>query len=142
MSRRCLTVAETIETLTRETGAPDSFVDRIRALFETRGIPLASSAGPYVPALEDAFRRNAALRKSVAKAHEDLGELQARLEIVGNAFSERVARLQAIRRNLERSGAMVPASRPDGSDAALLGVTCLVPGDFDRTIVPGPVFPC
>jgi len=142
MTRRETTLAEAIEMLTRETRAPEAFVDRIRALFEGRGIPLATSAAPYVPALENAFRRHEALRRNVARAHEDLGELQSRLEIVGSALSERAARLRAVRRSLELSGAFETV--PGAFEPYAVGGSHgrLVPGDYDRPVVPGPGMTC
>ena len=51
------TIDEHILCLARLTGASETFVCEVRALFLRRGIALDSNAAPYLAALEDAFLR-------------------------------------------------------------------------------------
>jgi len=138
MNRFKPTLAESIQTLARRTQAPETFVDRVRTLFEARGISLESSAEPFREALEDAFQRHARVRRSLARAQSHLGEMQAQLEILGSACRERLVRLREIRRGLERHGvvSVLEEGRGEGPPREHRGV--VVRGDFELTIVPGP----
>jgi hypothetical protein len=69
-----------IAALAADTGAPASFVAKIRALFEGKGIPLEGQAAPYLGALREAFRREESLRRLSGRSQEmrsaqDLGRL-------------------------------------------------------------------
>lgn len=73
-----------IAALAADTGAPASFVAKIRALFAGRGISLERRAGPYLRALREAFRREEGLRRTsersqdtLERAGHDLGSLDA-----------------------------------------------------------------
>lgn len=103
------TLGETIERLARETGATASFVEKIRALFASRGIPLAGSDQPWRETLEHAFRGHAAVRHHLAAARARLASVQIRL------------------------GGVSTAGRDTASTSQPLS-----PGDFDRCVVPGP----
>ena len=74
-----------ITELADATGAPASFVSKVRALFEHKGISLHVDARPYLSALREAFRREETLRRAtaggeraLARAREDLGRLDER----------------------------------------------------------------
>jgi hypothetical protein len=57
MSGEPRTIDDHILCLARLTGASETFVCEVRALFVRRGISLEANAAPYLSALEDAFLR-------------------------------------------------------------------------------------
>ena len=63
MRSRKITLEESIVQLASETGASQSFVDKVRALFLGRGIDLEDSSEPYAAALNEAFQRHAIIRE-------------------------------------------------------------------------------
>jgi len=56
------TIDDQILCLARLTGASDTFVGEVRALFVRRGISLDSAVTPFLAALEDAFLREERMR--------------------------------------------------------------------------------
>jgi len=134
MRPRKVTLEESIAQLARETGASESFVEKVRALFLGRGIDLEDSAEPYTHALLDAFRRHASLRQQFDEARASLVRLHTNLTELGDAFQGQLGRLRALRDSLERRNA--EARREAASDER--NSLRLVPGDHDRSIVPGP----
>lgn len=139
MSRSKQTLAQSIATLARETRAPAAFVERVRTLFEGRGIPLDSNAAPFVKALDDAFRRHATVRKSLARAYRNLGVMQSDLEELNTALHRRLERLRSIRRDI-RSRDAATGVEPEPSNVVGLVATrtLIVRGEYDLAIVPGP----
>lgn len=141
MRSRKVTLEESIAKLAEETGASESFVEKVRALFLGRGIDLEDSSEPYSSALRDAFRRHASLRQQFEEARESLVRLHANLAELGEAFQGQLGRLRALRETLERRNAeRLAASTPDStSPTTSKGTTIrLVPGEHDRALVPGP----
>ena len=64
-----------------------SFVDRVRALFLEKGIPLETEGDPFRPALEEAFDREVSIARSrheaeseVLRMHEKATQAQERLQ--------------------------------------------------------------
>ena len=55
-------IADQIQALAQLTGAPESFIAQVRALFERKGISLLTDSAPYINALEHAFRREHSIR--------------------------------------------------------------------------------
>ncbi|HXV76259.1 MAG TPA: hypothetical protein VD788_08065 [Candidatus Polarisedimenticolaceae bacterium] len=55
-------IGDQIHCLARLTGAPESFVYQVRALFTRKGISLEDDAAPYRRALEEAFVREECIR--------------------------------------------------------------------------------
>src|SRR5262245_46316262 len=86
MAARKITLEESIARLAKETGASESFVEKVRALFLGRGIDLEDSSEPYTHALADAFRRHASLRQQFDDARASLVKLHANLADLGDAF--------------------------------------------------------
>jgi len=133
MAARKITLEESIARLAKETGASESFVQKVRALFLGRGIDLEDSAAPYTHALADAFRRHASLRQQFDDARASLVKLHANLAELGDAFHGQLGRLRALRDSLERRNAELRrVTIGDGKGLRL------VPGEHDRSIVPGP----
>ncbi|HEX4824593.1 MAG TPA: hypothetical protein VFV19_09775 [Candidatus Polarisedimenticolaceae bacterium] len=133
MAARKITLEESIARLARETGASESFVEKVRALFLGRGIDLEDSSEPYTHALVDAFRRHASLRQQLDDARASLVKLHTNLAEMGESFQGQLGRLRALRDSLERKSAdMRRVAIGDGKSLRL------VPGEHDRAIVPGP----
>lgn len=122
MRMRKLTLEQSIVRLASETGASQSFVDKVRALFLGRGIDLEDSSEPYASALNEAFRRHATVRERLDEARESLVKLHSNIAEMGEVFQDHLARLRVLR---ERTAPPARAMR-------------LVPGEHDRALVPGP----
>jgi uncharacterized coiled-coil DUF342 family protein len=122
MRSRKLTLEESIVKLASETGASQSFVDKVRALFLGRGIDLEDSSEPYTAALSEAFQRHSAVRERIEDARESLVRLHANIAEMGELFQDHLARLRGMR---ERTAPAV--QRLD-----------VVPGEIDQSVVPGP----
>ncbi len=122
MRSRKITLEESIVKLAMETGASQSFVDKVRALFLGRGIDLEDSSEPYAEALNEAFRRHASIRESIDEARQSLVRLHSNISEMGEVFQNHLSRLRIMR---ERTSGTVTTVR-------------LVPGEHDRIVVPGP----
>lgn len=122
MRSRKITLEESIVKLASETGASQSFVDKVRALFLGRGIDLDDSSEPYAAALSEAFRRHATIRERLDEARDSLVKLHSNIAEMGEVFQDHLTRLRVLR---ERT------TPPSGSIR-------LVPGEHDRSVVPGP----
>ena len=122
MRSRKVTLEESIVKLASETGASPSFVEKVRALFLGRGIDLEDSSEPYTAALSEAFRRHSTIRERIDDARESLVRLHGNIAEMGEVFQDHLARLRGLR---ERT------ARPPGR-------LCLVPGEYDQAVVPGP----
>lgn len=134
MRPRKITLEESIAKLAHETGASESFVEKVRALFLGRGIDLEDSSEPYSHALHDAFRRHASLRQQFDEARESLVRLHTHLAELGEAFQGQLGRLRALRESLERRNADRAREFTERAGSTLR----LVPGEHDRSVVPGP----
>lgn len=122
MRSRKITLEESIVKLAMETGASQSFVDKVRALFLGRGIDLEDSSEPYAEALNEAFRRHASIRERIDEARQSLVRLHSNISEMGEVFQNHLSRLRIMR---ERTSGTVTTVR-------------LVPGEHDRIVVPGP----
>lgn len=134
MRARKVTLEESIARLAEETGASSSFVEKVRALFLGRGIDLEDSSEPYTAALNEAFRRHAAIRSRLDEARDSLVRLHANLAELGDAFHGQLGRLRALRDALEGGRGGRERARTERVDATAR----LVPGEHDRCVVPGP----
>ena len=122
MRSRKVTLEESIVKLASETGASQSFVDKVRALFLGRGIDLEDSSEPYTAALREAFQQHATIRERLDEARDSLVKLQSNIAEMGEVFQDHLTRLRVLReRTTSYSRSM-----------------CLVPGEHDRAVVPGP----
>ena len=137
MRSRKITLEESIAKLALETGASASFVEKVRALFLGRGIDLEDSSEPYAHALYDAFRRHASLRHQFDEARDSLVRLHTNLAELGDAFQRQLARLRALRESLEQRNAERAHRLSEQADRMIR----LVPGEYDRSVVPGPEEP-
>ena len=92
-----MTVADKIRILAEETGAPSVFVAQVRTLFETKKISLDDDCSPYITALEEAFRREAAISRDTLIANDNLARLQKNFANLGARYKEQLSRLQKAR---------------------------------------------
>ena len=131
-----------IAALAEDSGAPDAFVGKIRALFQAKGIALDRGAGPYLRALREAFRREETLRRvsdhsraAVDRAREDLGRLDRQWE-------SQLAQLRSLQQRLQRrAGALrerVESLRALEDDDAPGERRVMSPGSVELPFVPGP----
>ena len=122
MRSRKPTLGESIVRLASETGASTSFVEKVRALFLGRGIDLEDSSEPYADALNEAFRRHSTIRERIDEARESLVRLHENIAEMNEVVQDHLARLRGLREKT----------------APPRGELCLVPGEHDQAIVPGP----
>ncbi|HJQ99287.1 MAG TPA: hypothetical protein VJ826_13320 [Candidatus Polarisedimenticolaceae bacterium] len=135
MRSRKVTLEESIAALADETGATPAFVEKVRALFLGRGIDLEDSSEPYTAALVEAFRRHAAMRHRLDDARGSLVRLHSSIAELGEVFSNHLARLRALKDALEKRERAL-----GGTSSVTVKIEALrmVPGERDRSIVPGP----
>ena len=93
-------IADHIECLARLTGAPDSFVDQVKQLFSRKGIALTDDAEPFLPALEEAFRREESIRCTSRRARVELMKVQKNFDRVGRAYVDQMSQLKKIQSKL------------------------------------------
>ncbi len=133
-------IAEEIEVLARLTGAPRAFVEQVKALFTSKAISLDEAADPFLPALEEAFRREEVIRTSSSQARRGIERMQENLGRVREIHREQSAHLRRARANLESSARRIRESSERLEAAAFaLGVRRGAPRETDAApIVPGP----
>jgi hypothetical protein len=127
-------LADHIECLARLTGAPQSFVIQIKDLFSKKGISLDEDAEPYLHALEEAFRREEAIRVSTRRVHDNVARLQDNFSRVGRAYVGRLKQLKRIQSRLEGPNQREETSIPGGDHRTLV----TRPQLDDFPMVPGP----
>lgn len=132
-----------IDWLARRTGAPQSFIQQVRALFRNKGISLDAEAAPYLAALEEAFRREAAVRDTAGRARRSIAELQAQFTRIGASYRQQLAQLRRIRSSLDSSSAGGQRRKRSGSPGATViatngRVVVTGPQKDGHTMVPGP----
>lgn len=113
LSDNSMTVADKIRILAEETGAPSVFVTQVRSLFETKKISLKDDCSPYITALEEAFRREAAIRRDTLIASDNLARLQENFANLGARYKEQLSRLQRARKTV------APRTKRRSSDPGL-----------------------
>ena len=106
LSDNTMTVADKIRRLAEETGAPSVFVAQVRSLFETKKISLEDDCAPYINALEEAFRREAAIRRDTLIASDNLARLQRNFADLGAKYKQQLSRLQKARKQTAPRGRM------------------------------------
>jgi hypothetical protein len=141
-------IEEHIQTLARNTGAPLSFVEQVRALFLTKGISLDEEAAPFLEALDEAFSREERIRLEARRTREGLAQTQTAeaYRRAGEAYIERVSNLDAQGRALPERGRRLVRHVGAGPQAATTRVSvrgshrALVtrPEREDVPLVPGP----
>jgi hypothetical protein len=94
-------ILQQIECLARLTGASESFVGQVKALFTQKGISLDEDASPYLHALEEAFRREESIRSNSSRARKSLSGLQSNFNKIGQAYVKQIDQLRKMRSNLQ-----------------------------------------
>ena len=90
------TIEDHIQCLARSTGAPPVFIDQVRSLFTSKGIPLVSAARPFVRALDEAFRREEHIRASSHTVQHQLARIRENFRKVGKAYVDQLSQLRRI----------------------------------------------
>lgn len=136
-------IGSLIDRLAGQTGAPSSFVQRIRDLFSNKGIALASDCAPYLTALEQAFRREQSIRLSALQTRQNLERLQRQLQQFNEVCRRQLSRMESMGPSFGRQpGGTVPddddieptevqvveVQRPAGGIQVTRSRTLLVPG--------------
>lgn len=123
------TLCEQISCLAQLTGAPQTFVMQVRELFSRKGIPLESDAGPYLKALEEAFKREESIRCTTQRARDNIQRLQKNFNRIGEAYVKQLAELKKL-----RHGAVSrPGTKKQTSSGSTSEVT--IPGGDHRSYV-------
>jgi hypothetical protein len=117
------------------TGAPGSFVDQVRALFTSKGIPLDHDATPFLKALEEAFRREENIRASSTRAKHHMAKLRDNFRKVGQAYVDQLSQLRRLQSSLQEQSRRLH-KKVSPRRRAETRVT--IPGDH-RTVVTRPV---
>ncbi|HKQ63072.1 MAG TPA: hypothetical protein VJS92_17420 [Candidatus Polarisedimenticolaceae bacterium] len=142
------TISEHIDSLARLTGAPPSFVEQVRSLFTRKGIGLDTDGGPYLKALEEAFRREESIRVSAQRARQGLTRLHDNFHRIGRSYVQQLQQLRAVRDSLQQQQAQSRKLRVKLGDGA---TQVAIQGDHrayvtpaqreDLPLVPGPEEP-
>ena len=127
-----------IEELAAQTGAPDSFVVKVRTLFQRKGIGLEVDAGPYLRALREAFRREETLRRGSERPVPATDVARPETE----AEPAHLRQLRAIRDSLRRQSRVPSDGSSSPGPARGLPRTYagrpISPGEIEFPVVPGP----
>lgn len=102
MSAKRNSVASVIDDLARLTEASPTYVEKIRALLEKRGVSLEQDAAPFLDALEEVFIRQQAIRENVAEARDNLARLRHHLGALGARYDEPLERIEGVQESLHR----------------------------------------
>ena len=126
------TLTEQISCLAQLTGAPESFVMQVKKLFSRKGISLDCDAGPYLKALEEAFKREENIRCTTERARDNIKRLQIDFNSIGEAYVKQLAELKKMRSGMAaRSG-----SKKKGSAGSADSIP--IPGGDHRSFVTPP----
>jgi len=129
------TIAEHIQCLARLTGAPVSFVDQVKQLFERKGISLHDDASPYLDALEEAFRREQSIRATTVRARQSVTRMQDNFQRIGRAYVEQLSQLKRLRSSLQDQSTRLRREKPTQQRRSSMRVA--IEGDH-RTFVMRP----
>lgn len=131
------TIEDHIQCLARVTGAPHSFIDQVRSLFTSKGIPLASRAQPFISALDEAFRREEHIRASSHTVQNQLARIRENFRRVGRAYVDQLSQLRRLHSSVQeqsrRLRKKLPSIRQDQQTTRVM-----IKGDH-RSLVTRPV---
>ena len=96
------TIAHVIDTLARQTRAPEGFVLRTREMFVRRGISLDEPSGRYFDSLVDTFEREERIRLNAVQARERLRELDGQLGACEEGCRRLISNLARVQEDLRR----------------------------------------
>jgi len=148
MTHQPKSIQDHIECLARMTGASDSFIEQVEALFTSKGISLETDATPFLQALDEAFRREENIRAGSLHAKHQIEKLRDNFRKVGQAYVDQLAQLRRLQSSLQHQSRRLQ-KKPSGPRSSQTRVT--VTGDhrslITRTVreqppmVPGPKEP-
>jgi hypothetical protein len=148
MTQQPKSLDDHIRCLARLTGAPGSFVEQVRALFTSKGIPLHTDAEPFLTALEEAFRREENIRASSVRAKEQMAKLRDNFRKVGQAYVDQLSQLRRLQSSLQQQSRRLQKKSPRKKQRSTqIGVTGNHRSLVTRTereqlpMVPGPKEP-
>lgn len=124
-----------IDAMAADSGAPASFVAKIRALFEGKGISLERRAGPYLAALREAFRREESLRRVSQRSQGALERAREDLSRLDSQWERQLGELRDLQRSLRLQSSRL---REGVQKLHALDRTVLCPGSVELPFVPGP----
>lgn len=130
-------IEDHIECLARLTGAPHTFIDQVRSLFLSKGIPLDSEASPFIEALDEAFRREEHIRASSHTAQYQLAKLRENFRKVGKAYVNQFSQLRQLHSSLQHQSQRLRKKRPARQTGQEMG-PIVIKGDH-RSFVTAPV---
>ena len=130
-------IEDHIECLARLTGAPHTFIDQVRSLFTSKGIPLASEASPFVRALDEAFRREEHIRASSHTAQNQLAKSRENFRKVGKAYVSQLSQLRRLHSSLQDHSRRL-RKKPPASHSGRQVSPIVIKGDH-RSFVTAPV---
>ena len=125
-------LSEQISCLAQLTGAPQSFVMQVKELFSRKGISLDSDAGPYLKALEQAFKREENIRCTTERARDNIKRLQSNFNRIGEAYVKQLAELKKMRSGMSASSSARRKGSADSRDEVS------IPGGNHRSFVTPP----
>lgn len=124
-----------IHALAADSGAPASFVAKIRALFEGKGISLERRAGPYLGALREAFRREESLRRVSQQSQGVLERAREDLSRLDSQWERQLGELRHLQHSLKLQSRRL---REGVQKLHAADKTVLCPGSVELPFVPGP----
>jgi flagellar capping protein FliD len=114
MSEDTKTIAERIDSLSRRTNAPSTFVRQVRTLFSSKGISLEEDSTPYLTALEQAFRREESIRRSTLRTRRNLTRVQKNFSSIMENYRKQFSHLERIKRALQNQSTRMAAGAAKG----------------------------
>lgn len=130
-------IEDHIQRLAGLTGAPHVFIDQVRSLFTSKGIPLASAARPFIKALDEAFRREEHIRASSHTVQHQLARLRENFRRVGRAYVDQLSQLRRLHSSVQEHTLRLrkkPPSTRQGQQRSRI----MIKGDH-RSFVTAPV---
>jgi hypothetical protein len=118
-------------------------VDQVRDLFVAKGISLDTAAGPFLEALEEAFRREERIRTNHHRVRQQLTKLHENFKRIGRAYVHQLDSAAAPREK-QAAAQHPPAPRPRPTRITIKGDHRTFVTRTEREellLVPGPVEP-
>ncbi len=130
-------IEDHIQCLAGLTGAPHTFIDQVRSLFTSKGIPLASEARPFIKALDEAFRREEHIRASSHTAQHQLARIRENFRRVGRAYVDQLSQLRRLHSSVQEQSRRLRKKPPSIRQGHETG-RVMIKGDH-RSFVTSPV---
>jgi glutamyl-tRNA reductase len=110
-----------IDRIARQLSLSDQDVEKVRAMFVSKGIPLESDAGPYRHMLEEALHNLKVIERNSERARKLADELRESQTELQTRLQEALRRLQAASQRLQEQAQAIrklkveapPSARPE-----------------------------